>query len=123
MRSYSMTHCMQSSLKKRYAWKLKNSSTKGNAQDHVLFSEQIRNVDYNVYPDKKQDNLGKHEGDAQNFRETGCNIVDYRVPGISLSTVQQQVEQSQHNVAKLIEKFESRQHKEQFLKDESDAEE
>ena len=55
--------------------------------------------------------------DAQSFRETGCNIVDCRVPGISLSTVQQQDEQGQHTVAKLNEKFESHHHKEQFLKD------
>ena len=57
------------------------------------------------------------QSDAQSFRETGCNIVDYRVPGISFSTVQQQDEQRQHAVAKLIEKFESHQHKEQFLQD------
>ena len=57
------------------------------------------------------------QSDAQSFRETGCNIVDYRVPGISLSTAQQQDEQRQHTVAKLTEKFESHQHKEQFLKD------
>ena len=56
------------------------------------------------------------QSDAQSFQETGCNIVDYRVPGISLSTVQQQDEQ-RHTVAKLIEKFESHQHKEQFLED------
>ena len=55
--------------------------------------------------------------DAQSFRETGCNIVDYRVPGNSMSTVQQQDEQRQLSVAKLIEKFESHQYKEQFLKD------
>ena len=57
------------------------------------------------------------QSDAQSFRETGCNIVDKRVPGISLSTAQQQDEQRQHKVAKLTEKFESHQHKEQFLKD------
>ena len=45
------------------------------------------------------------------------NVVDCRVPGISLSTAQQQDEQRQHTVAKLIEKFESHRHKEQFLKD------
>ena len=28
--------------------------------------------------------------DAQNFQETGCIIEDYRVLGISLSTIQQQ---------------------------------
>ena len=38
------------------------------------------------------------QSDAQSFWETGCNIVDYRVPGISLSTVQQQDEQRQHTV-------------------------
>ena len=37
-----------------------NSFTKERAQDHVLFSEQIRNVDYKIYPDKKQDHLKKH---------------------------------------------------------------
>ena len=47
--------------------------------------------------------------------------MDCRVPGISLSTVEQQDEQRQHTVAKLIEKFESHQHKEQFLKDMSQA--
>ena len=83
----------------------------------MLFSERIRNVNHKIYLVKKQDHLGKHK--AQSFRETRCNIVDYRVPGISLSTVQQQDEQRQHTVAKLIEKFESRQHKEQFLKDTS----
>ena len=43
--------------------------------------------------------------------------MDHRVQGISLTTVQQQNEQRQHTVAKLIEMFESHQHKEQFLKD------
>ena len=57
------------------------------------------------------------QSDAQSFRETGCNIVDYRVLGISLSTIQQQDEQRQHTVAKLIEKFGSHQQEEQFLKD------
>ena len=57
------------------------------------------------------------QSDAQSFRETGCNIVDYRVPGISFSTVQQKDEQRQQTVAKLIEKFESHPYKEQFLKD------
>ena len=56
------------------------------------------------------------QNDAQSFLETGCNIVDYRVPVISLSTVQQQDEQRQHTVAKMFEKFQSHQHKEQFLK-------
>ena len=43
--------------------------------------------------------------------------MEYGVPGISLSTAQQQDDQRQHIVAKLTVKFESHQHKEQFLKD------
>ena len=56
-----MTHCLQSSLRQRYAWKQKNSFTKKKAQDRVLFSEQIRNVDYKTYPDEQRDRLGKHK--------------------------------------------------------------
>ena len=33
------------------------------------------------------------QSDLRSFRETGCNIVDYRIPGFSLSTVQEQDEQ------------------------------
>ena len=43
--------------------------------------------------------------------------MEHRVPGISLSTAQQQDDQRQRTVAKLTEKFGSHQHKEQFLKD------
>ena len=57
------------------------------------------------------------QSEVQSFRETGCNIVDYGIPGISLSTVQEQDEQKRQTVAKLIEKFESHKYKEQFLKD------
>ena len=55
--------------------------------------------------------------DVESYGGTRSNIVDYRVLGISLSTVQQQDEQRQHTVAKLIEMFEAHQHNEQFLKD------
>ena len=40
-------------MRKRYAWKLKNSFTKGKAQDLVLCSEQIRYVDSKIYPDTR----------------------------------------------------------------------
>ena len=43
--------------------------------------------------------------------------MDYRIPDISLSTVQEQDEQKRQAVAKLIEKFESHKYKEQFLQD------
>ena len=41
---YYMTHCLQSSWKTRYAWKLGNSIIREKAKDHVLRSKQIRNV-------------------------------------------------------------------------------
>ena len=44
-------------------------------------------------------------------------MVDYRIPGTSLSTFQEQDEQRRHTVAKLIEQFESHQYKEQVLQD------
>ena len=43
--------------------------------------------------------------------------MDNRIPGTSLSTVQEQDEQRQHTVAKLIEKFESHTLEDQFLTD------
>ena len=56
---------------------------------------------------------------------TGCgelrgnrsNTADYRIPGISISTVKLQDARRQDNVTKLIEMFEKHEHKEQFLKD------
>ena len=51
------------------------------------------------------------QSDAQSFWKIGCNILDYRVSGISISTVQQKDEQRRPTVAKLIEKFESHQYK------------
>ena len=43
--------------------------------------------------------------------------MDCRIPGISISTVQEQDEQRQHKVAQLIEMFQSQKHKDQFVKD------
>ena len=43
------THCLQSSLRKRCAWKLENSFNKEKAKDHVLRSKQIRNVNHKIY--------------------------------------------------------------------------
>ena len=56
----SMTHCLQSSLRKRYAWRPKISFMKGRAWfwESVLFSKLIRNVVHKIYLYKKQDHLG-----------------------------------------------------------------
>ena len=43
---------------------------------------------------------------AESYGETRSNIADYRVPGVSISTVKLQDARRQNNVRKLIEKFE-----------------
>ena len=73
-------------------------------------------MDYKIYRDKKQDHLGKHKAMHRAARKPDATlwITEFQA---YLSIVQQQDEQRQHTVAKLIEKFESHQHKEQFFKD------
>ena len=61
--------------------------------------------------------------DAESYGETRSNTADYRVPGMSISTVKLQDTQRQNNVTKLIEMFEKHQHKKQFLKDMSQKQE
>ena len=61
--------------------------------------------------------------DAESDGETRSNTTDYRVPGISISTMKLQDARRQNNVTKLIEMFEKHQHKEQFLKDMSQKQE
>ena len=68
-------------------------------------------------PSEEARSSWKTQSEAQSFWETGCNIVDCRIPGMSLSTVQEQDEQRQQTVAKLIEKLKSHMYKEQFLQD------
>ena len=53
--------------------------------------------------------------DAESDGETRSNTSDYRVPGISISTMKLQDARRQNNVTKLIDMFEKHQHKEQFL--------
>ena len=65
----------------------------------------------------KQDHLGESQQDAESYGETRSNNADYRIPGISISTVKLQDARRQNNVTKLIEMFEKHQHKEQFLED------
>ena len=49
--------------------------------------------------------------------ETGSNTVDYRIPGVPLSAVEQQDTHRKAKVKKLIEKFENHPNKESFLQD------
>ena len=55
--------------------------------------------------------------DAESFGETRSNTADCRIPGISISSVKLQDARRHNNVTKLIEMFETHQHKEQFTKD------
>ena len=61
--------------------------------------------------------------DAESYGETRSNTADYRILGISISTVKLQDARRQNNVTKLIEMFEKHQHKEQVLKDMSQKQE
>ena len=90
------------------------SDEQGSRETFLRF---IKSKNRALYLETTSGYLEKHKSNAQSFRESGCNIVDCGVPGMSLSTAPQQDEQRQHTVAKLIEKFESHQHKEHFLKD------
>ena len=106
MQLYSVTHCLQNSLRKRYAWKLENSFIKEKAKDHVLRSKQIRSVNHKIYLVKKQDHLGKHNAKCEAFGRPDATSWTTESQAY-LSTVQEQDEQKRHTVAKLIEKFEN----------------
>ena len=56
-------------------------------------------------------------------RETWCNNVDYRIPGIPHSAVEQQDTNRRDTVKKLIQQFESHPNKESFLQDLNKTEE
>ena len=55
--------------------------------------------------------------DTESYGETRSNTADYRIPGISISTLKLQDARRQNKVTNVIEMFEKHQHKEQTLKD------
>ena len=117
MRSFSMTHCLQSSLR--------CMKTKDELCQKVRLTPKLPRV---VLKSNSQCGLQDTHGqearsswdqpsDSQRYGETFSNIVDYRIPGIPLSTVEQQDAKLENKVKKLIEMLEKHQHKEQFLED------
>ena len=115
---FSTTHCLQSLLRaicmktkdQLYQWEsvilrlrvvLKANSQSGS---HDLLVQDARSS-------------WESQQDAEIFGETRSNTADYRVPGISISTVKLQDTRRQNNVTKLVEMFEKHRHKKQFLKD------
>ena len=113
MQLYSMTEfiekaiCMKT-VEQLYQWESARPRVVLKANSHCESQD---------LPSQEARSSWKTHSEMRSFRETGCNIVDYRIPGISLSTVQEQDEQERQTVAKLIEKFESHKYKEQFLRD------
>ena len=55
--------------------------------------------------------------ESKSYEEIWNNAVDYRIPGIPLSTFEQQNTNRKDKVKNLIENFENHQHKESFLQD------
>ena len=78
----------------------------------MLCPKLIRNAVYKIYTTKKQDHLGTHKA----IHRVTVKL-DYRIPDIRLSAVEQQDAKLENKVRKLTEMFERYQHKEQFLKD------
>ena len=64
-----------------------------------------------------------HPSASQSSRETWCNNVDYRIPGIPHSAVQQQDTNRKETDKKLIQQFENHPNKESFLQDLNKTEE
>ena len=84
--------------------------------DHVLCSKQICNVNHKIYHVKKQDHLWKHKAMHRASGKPDATLWIAEVQTHPSQQFKQQHEQRQRTVAKLIEKFESHQYKEQFLK-------
>ena len=111
----SMTHCLQSSLRKRYPWRPRISIIKGKAWfcDRVLLLKLIRNVVHKIYLYKKQDHLVN----GNKMRRATGN------PEATLLTTEYLVYESQRWSCRMhCECSKKHQHKEQFLKDMSQKE-
>ena len=77
-----------------------NASSEWNSQD--LLAQEARSS-------------WESQQDTESYGEIRSNTADYRVPGISISTVKLQDARRQNNVTQLIEMPEKHQRKEQFL--------
>ena len=99
--------------------------TKEELYQNVRLTPRLPRVVHKANSQCGQQDLRSQEGrsswdppsESKSYRETWNNAVDYKNPGIPFSTVEQQDTNRQNKVKKLIEKFESHQHKESFLQD------
>ena len=74
-------------------------------------------VVYKIYPDKKQDHLGQHKAMHRASRKLGATLWITEFQAYLSQQFNSRMNKDNIQFAKLIEKFESHQHKEQFLKD------
>ena len=68
-------------------------------------------------PDQEARKSSDHHCALDSYRETRSGNVDYRIPGIPHSTVQQQDTNRKETVKKLIQQFGNHPNKESFLQD------
>ena len=95
---------------KNHLWKMRDSFSGKQSGSRDLLVQEARS------------SWGSQQ-DAECNGETRSNTADYRVFGLSISTVKLQDARRQNNVTKVIEMFEKHQHEEQFLKDMSQKQE
>ena len=97
---FSTTHCLQSSHWKAICMKTKDQLYQ---RESVILRPRVvlkaSSQSHKIYLYKKQDHLG-------NRNKIRRATADYRIPGISISTVKLQDARRQNNVTKLIEMFE-----------------
>ena len=93
MRSSSMTHYLQSSLRKRYVcMKTKDQLYQKESlipRPRVVLKANSQCGSHDPLVQEARSSW-ESQNDAKSELKTRSNIVDYRVPGISLSTVKQQ---------------------------------
>ena len=117
MQLYSMDTLPAEFIEKAICMKTKDQLYQRESERPRVVLKANSQCESQELPNQEARSSWETQREAQTFRETGCNIVHYRIPGTSLSTVQEQDDKRQHTVAKLIEKFESHQYNEQFLQD------
>ena len=118
MQSFSTTHNLQ--LDKAVCMK-----TQDELYQKVRLTPRVPHVvlkpnsQYGQQDPQSQDATSSWEpsSDSKSYGETCNNTVDYRIPGVPLSAVEQLDTTRANKVKKLVEKFENRKDKESFIQD------
>ena len=124
--SFSTTHCLQSSLRKRCTMKTKDQLYQRESvilRPRVVLRADSQTGSQDLLVQEARSSWEGSQQDAKGYKETRSNTADFRIPGISSSTVKLHDARRQNHVTKLIEMFEKQQHKKHFLKDMSHKQE